>query len=317
MNLPGEGWRIAVNAKITDHLRLSQHDWIWAFKGRTHIKAGEANGSLSGYVKEVDLSWGQRNIIEGNFPDLSSAKSILSTRREGNSTSVTKRLEVTSMRKLTGLRAWLKGMSRKLNGLQVRNDLNSYPSFLTTLICTFNQVGTGKGKRTYWLDPLLRLKNRTSPDRKINKQVHFSRVEKHRQRHWGIRCGQVKQPMWWGRDAEWVKRSGVGNAKVALGRVQSRHMADSVQFSSVSQSCLTLCDPMNHSTPGFSVHHQLPEFTQTHVDWVSDAIQTSHPLLSTSPPALNLSQHQGLFKWVNSLHQVAKVLEFQLQHQSF
>ena len=74
---------------------------------------------------------------------------------------------------------------------------------------------------------------------------------------------------------------------------------------------------MNFSTPGLPVHHQLPEFTQTHVHWVSDAIQPSHPLSSSSPPALYLSQHQGLFKWVSSLHQVAKVLEFQLQHQSF
>ena len=90
-----------------------------------------------------------------------------------------------------------------------------------------------------------------------------------------------------------------------------------VSVSSVSQSCLTLCDPMNLSTPGLLVHHQLPEFTQTPVHWVGDAIQPSHPLSSPSPPALNLSQHQGLFKWVSSSHQVAKVLEFQLQHQSF
>ena len=86
------------------------------------------------------------------------------------------------------------------------------------------------------------------------------------------------------------------------------------QFSSVAQSCPTLC--MNCSTPGLRVHHQLPESTQTHVPQVGDAIQPSHPLLSLSP-AFNLSQHQGPFKWVNSLHQVAKVLEFQLQHQSF
>ena len=72
------------------------------------------------------------------------------------------------------------------------------------------------------------------------------------------------------------------------------------QFSSVAQSCLTLCDPMNHSTPGLPVHHQLPESTQTHVHCVSDAIQPPHPLSSPSPPALNLSQHQGLFKWVSS-----------------
>ena len=74
---------------------------------------------------------------------------------------------------------------------------------------------------------------------------------------------------------------------------------------------------MNRSTPGLPVHHQLPEFTQTHIHWVGDAIQPSHPLSSTSPPAPNPSQHQGLFQWVNSLHEVAKVLEFQPQHQSF
>ena len=91
----------------------------------------------------------------------------------------------------------------------------------------------------------------------------------------------------------------------------------SVQFSSVAQSCPTLCDPMNGSTPGLPVHHQLPELTQTHVHRVSDAIQPSHPLSSPSPPAPNPFQHQGLFQWVNSLHEVAKVLEFQFQHQSF
>ena len=74
---------------------------------------------------------------------------------------------------------------------------------------------------------------------------------------------------------------------------------------------------MDSSTPGLHVHHQLPEFTQTQVHWVSDAIQPSHPLSSPSPPAFNLSQHQSLFEWVSSSHQVAKVLEFQLQHQSF
>ena len=91
----------------------------------------------------------------------------------------------------------------------------------------------------------------------------------------------------------------------------------SVQFSSVAQSCPTLCDPMNRSTPSLPVHHQLPESTQTYIHWVSDAIQPCNPLLSPFPPALNLSQHQGLFKWVRSSHQVAQVLEFQFQHQSF
>ena len=90
-----------------------------------------------------------------------------------------------------------------------------------------------------------------------------------------------------------------------------------VQFSSVVRSCPTLCDPVNRSTPDLHVHHQLSEFTQTHVHQVGDAIQPSHPLLSPSPPAPNPSQHQGLFQWVNSSHEVAKVLEFQLQHQSF
>ena len=90
------------------------------------------------------------------------------------------------------------------------------------------------------------------------------------------------------------------------------HSFQSFQFSSVAQSCPTLCDPMNHSTPGLPVHHQLPEFTQTNVHPVSDAIQPSHPLSSPSPPAPNPSQHQSLFQWVNSSHEVAKVLEFQL-----
>ena len=91
----------------------------------------------------------------------------------------------------------------------------------------------------------------------------------------------------------------------------------SVQFSSVTQSCPTLWDPMNHSMPGLPVHHHLPEFTQTRVHQVSDANQPSHPGSSPSPPAPNPSQHQGLFQWVSSSHEVAKVLEFQLQHQSF
>ena len=84
----------------------------------------------------------------------------------------------------------------------------------------------------------------------------------------------------------------------------------SVQFSSVAQSCLTLCDPMDCSTPGLPVRHQLLEFTQTHVHWDGDAIQPSHPLLSPSPPSFNLSQHQGLFKWVSSLHQWPKNWSF-------
>ena len=104
----------------------------------------------------------------------------------------------------------------------------------------------------------------------------------------------------------WKQSSGTGEWRTT-----------SVQFSSVTQSCMTLCDPMNHSTPGLPVRHQLLEFTQTYIHWVGDAIQPSHPLSSASPRAFNLSQHQHLFQWVSSSHQVAKVLEFQLQCQSF
>ena len=85
----------------------------------------------------------------------------------------------------------------------------------------------------------------------------------------------------------------------------------------VTKSCLILCDPMDCCSSGFPVPHYLLEFAQTHIHWVDDAIQPSHPLSSPSPPALNLSQGQGLFQWVSSSHQVAKVLEFQLQHLSF
>ena len=86
---------------------------------------------------------------------------------------------------------------------------------------------------------------------------------------------------------------------------------------SVAQSCLTLCSSLDCSTPGFPVLHRLPEIVQTHVHWTGDAIQPSHPLSRPSPPALNLSQHQGLFQWVCSLHKVVKVLELQLQHSLF
>ena len=88
-----------------------------------------------------------------------------------------------------------------------------------------------------------------------------------------------------------------------------------MSVSSVAQSCPTLCDPVDYSMQGLPVHHQLPELTQTHVNWISDAIQPCHPLSSPPPPTFNLSQHQGLFKWVSSSHQGAKVLELQLQLQ--
>ena len=95
-----------------------------------------------------------------------------------------------------------------------------------------------------------------------------------------------------------------------VGSTPARPHGQLHQFSSVIQSCPILCDPMNCSTPGLPVHHQLPEFTQTYVHWVSDAIQPCHLLSSLSPPALNLSQHQGLFKWVSSLTRWPKYWSF-------
>ena len=125
---------------------------------------------------------------------------------------------------------------------------------------------------------------------------------------WGVGLGLIQWlcPLWLSAEAK----------SNLFSRMEAPSQA-SLHFSSVAQSCPTLCNPMNHSTPGLPVHHQLLESTQTHVHWLGDVIQPSHPLSSPSPPALNLSQHQGLFKWVSSLHQVAKVLEFQLQPQSF
>ena len=98
----------------------------------------------------------------------------------------------------------------------------------------------------------------------------------------------------------------------AVGGEREIQVVGDIGISSVAQSCPTLCDPMDCSTPGFLFHHQFPELAQTHIR-VGDAIQPSHPLSSLSPPAFNLSQHQGLFQLVGSSHQVAKVLEFQLQ----
>ena len=94
-------------------------------------------------------------------------------------------------------------------------------------------------------------------------------------------------------------------------------MTNDIQFSLATQSCPTLCDPMDCTIPGLPVHHQFLDLAQTHVHRVSDAIQPFHSLSSPSPPAFNLSQHQGLFQWVSSSHQVAKILKLQLQHQSF
>ena len=98
--------------------------------------------------------------------------------------------------------------------------------------------------------------------------------------------------------------------------VREEHWNTHIHFSAVAQLCPALCDPMDCSMPGLPIHHQPGEFTQTHVPWVDDAIQPSHPLSSPSSPAFNLFKHQDLFQWVTSSHEVVKVLEFQLQHQS-
>ena len=125
----------------------------------------------------------------------------------------------------------------------------------------------------------------------------------------------------------WLSTSAiVTDREMSIGSVTSGWMQWSIQrnscesiccCSSVAKSCLTLYDPMDPSTLDFPVLHYLLEFAQTHVHWVGDAIQPSHPLFPPSSPAPSLSQHQGLFQWVSSYHQVAKVLEHQLQHQFF
>ena len=104
---------------------------------------------------------------------------------------------------------------------------------------------------------------------------------------------------------------------VSLTCLKSLSKWKKIQFSSITQSCPTLCNPMDCSTPGFPVHHHLLELAQTHVHPVGNAIQPFHPLSSPSPPAFNLSQHLGLFRWVISLHEEARVLDFHIHHQPF
>ena len=136
--------------------------------------------------------------------------------------------------------------------------------------------------------------------------------------HWGRPKDTLYNMYFWLNDIEFShQHCNLCLKKANLTDVFFPDTCGMLPFSSVAQSCPTLCHPMNRSTPGLPVHHQLLEFTQTHVHRVADAIQPSHPLSSPSPPAPNPSQHQGLFQWVNSLHEVAKVLEFQPQHQSF
>ena len=119
-------------------------------------------------------------------------------------------------------------------------------------------------------------------------------------------------------DFSGCRKVGVGRGQVTIRNHYYVNITGKLpSVSSVTQSWLTFCDPMDCSTPDFPVHHELPELAQTHIHWVGDALQSSHPLSSPSPPAFNLSQYQGLFKWVSSSHQVAKVLELQLKYQYF
>ena len=122
---------------------------------------------------------------------------------------------------------------------------------------------------------------------------------------WVLNLRSVSFQVYWFLRSRWHKAKATGFQRCSFFGV-------SVQFSSVTQSCLTLCDPMDCSVPGFPVHHQLPKLAQTHVHWVGDAIQLSHSLSSPSTPAFNLFKHQGHFQRVSSLHQVAKELELQL-----
>ena len=160
-------------------------------------------------------------------------------------------------------------------------------------------------------------------------RLHDLWVRNHRLR-WGVkgRRGPGSRPSSWEQSLpeastldfpkqewnRWVVPWGVGG-QVIQGTLVLHVLVKTIQFSLVAQSCPTLCDSMNCSMPDLPVHHQLPELTQTHVHQVGDAIKPSHPLSSPSP-TFNFSQHQGLFQWVSS-HQVAKVLELQLQHQFF
>ena len=137
-----------------------------------------------------------------------------------------------------------------------------------------------------------------------------------------ITRNQGESKAFWVTEDSWGEGDGLSIAQTENGETWGNLIVVMVmqtrQFSSVqSLSYVCLCDRVDCSMPGLPNHHQLLEFTQTLVHQVGDAIQPSHPLSSPSPPALNLSQHQGLFQWVSSLHQVAKVLEFQLLHQSF
>ena len=126
----------------------------------------------------------------------------------------------------------------------------------------------------------------------------------------------------WVTEQQQIYRSTKAEGVQRTDESQSRQWKDTlvlcrVIISSVAQLHVTLCDPMDCSMPRSAVHHQLPELAQTHIHWVGHTVQPSRPLLSPSPPAFNRSQHQGLFKWVSSSHQVTTVLELQLQHQSF
>ena len=167
----------------------------------------------------------------------------------------------------------------------------------------------------HWVSSLWRPQIKAGPFRILSSQFWTEISTKYPRQHWPL---TTLVPSWLQED---LSCPGLVYISLVVGGLILMYGLGphwfSLQYSSVAQSCPTPCDPMKCRTPGFPVHHQLPEPTQTPVHHIGDAIQPSHPLSSPSSPTVNLSQHQGLFQWVSSSHQVAKVLEFQLQHQPF
>ena len=162
-----------------------------------------------------------------------------------------------------------------------------------------------EGKMVVWGDLKTTAKRREAKgkgERDIPLNAQFQRIPRRDKKDLSEKCKEMRKTI------EWERRDLFKKIRDTKGAFH----ASSVPFSSITQSCPTFCDPMNCSTPGLPVHHYLPEFTQTHVHQVGDAIQPSHPLSSPFPPAPNPSLHQSLFQWINSSHEVAKVLEFQL-----
>ena len=193
-------------------------------------------------------------------------------------------------------------------------DIYCYPAYLIYMQNTSCKLW---GWMTHRLESKFPEDISTTSDMNKDCQEKYQQPQICRWYHFGRKWRGTKVPLDEGERGAWKSWLKTYHSKNTDHRKWSHHFISSVQFNSVTQSCPILWYPMDCGTPGLPIHHQLPEFTQTHVYWVRDAIQPSHPLSSPSPPAFNLAQHQGLLKWVSSSNQVAKVLEFQLQHQSF